>query len=115
MIIPMKLRFRRDRKGASAMIFGLAAVPLMVAMALGIDLAGVTAAKIKLEFAADAGLLAGVTTAANAVIADPDTYLTIGQTAGLQRFLAQAGQVISASTPVPTLTLTRSGAKIVGT
>ena len=33
----------------------------------------------------------------------------------MQRFLAQAGQVISASTPVPTLTLTRSGAKIVGT
>jgi Flp pilus assembly protein TadG len=109
------LRFRSDRKGVSAMLFGLAAVPLMVAVALGIDLAGVTAAKIKLEAAADAGLLAGVTTASNAVISNPDTYLTIGRTAGMQRYLAQAGHVISASTPIPTLTLTRSGTKIVGT
>lgn len=115
MIIRKILHFRSDRKGASAIIFGLAAVPLMAAVALGIDFAGVTAAKIKLESAADAGLLAGVTTAANAVIANPNTYLTIGKTAGMQRFLAQAGQVISASTPIPALTLTRSGTKIVGT
>ena len=115
MIISNIARFRADRKGVSAMVFGLAAVPLMVAVALGIDFAGVTAAKIKLESAADAGLLAAVTTAANQVIANPSTYLTIGKTAGMQRFMAQAGQVISASTPIPVLNVTRSGSKIVGT
>jgi Flp pilus assembly protein TadG len=115
MLIGKMRRFRSDRSGVSAILFGLAAVPLMVAVALGIDFAGVTAAKIKLESAADAGLLAGVTTAASSAVANPDTYLTIGRTAGMQRFLAQAGKVISASTPSPALTLTTSNGKIVGT
>jgi Flp pilus assembly protein TadG len=115
MMSPKMERFRTDRRGISAITFGLAAVPLAVLVALGIDFAGVTAAKIKLESAADAGLLAAITTAASSAIANPDTYLTIGETAGKQRFKAQAGQVISASTPVPTLSLTRSGANVVGT
>ena len=108
-------RFRSDRRGASAMIFGLAAVPLMAAVALGIDFAGVTAANIKLKSAADAGLLAAVTTAANAVVTNPNSYLSIGKTAGMQRFLAQAGQIISTATPIPSLSVTRSGANVVGT
>lgn len=115
MINPNMARLRSDRRGISAMVFGLAAVPMMVVVALGIDFAGVTAAKIKLESAADAGLLAAVTTAANSVVASPSTYLTIGKTAGMQRFMAQAGHVISSSTPIPVLNVTRSGNNVVGT
>ncbi len=107
--------FRSDRRGVSVIIFALSVLPLMGIVALAVDFAGVTAAKIKLDSAADAGLLAGVTTAANSVITNPSAYLMVGKVAGTQRFLAQAGQVISANTPVPALSVTRSGNKIVGT
>src|SRR3954452_16141144 len=90
-------RFQSDRRGVSAVIFALAAVPLIVGAALAIDVAGVTAATIKLESAADAGLLAGVTTAASAGLAGTDwaTIVKNSQDAAKARSIAQAGQIIS--------------------
>ena len=95
------------------MIFAVALVPMMAIIAVAIDFGSAVVVKTQLDLAADAAVLTAVTTAANAITTDPN-YLTDGQTAGQVRFAAQAGHVASAGTPVYTIAVTRSGAKIIG-
>ena len=49
--------FHRDRRGATAVVFAAAAVPLFSLIALAIDYSGIVAARAKLNLAADSGVL----------------------------------------------------------
>jgi Flp pilus assembly protein TadG len=104
---PQFLRFRKDRVGATAIILGLAIPVLIGGVGLAIDLAGVLAAKTKLEMGADAGALAGTMTSTNAIRTDPNNYIADGVAAGEARFTAQIGTIATVSSPVGTVTVTR--------
>ena len=109
------LRAWRDRRGVTAVVFALSIIPVLSMVALAIDVGRAVSAKSQLDLAADAGVLAGVRTAAIAYGNNPTTYLTLGQTAGGLRFDAQAGQIAAVSTSIRSIAVTRTGAMVVGT
>jgi len=105
----------RDRRAVTAIVFALSLFPLMAIVALGLDAGMAFSAKARLDTAADLAVLAGVRTAVNALAANSANYIALGQTAGTQRFNAQAGQQIAAiSAPVSSVALTATGTAIQG-
>src|SRR3954469_25623447 len=108
-------RRRRDRRGATAVIFALSIFPLVAMIAVAVDFGTAVSAKARLDLAADAGVMAGVMAAANDLGTNPANYLTVGAAAAKKRFLAQAGTIGSVSQGTPAASLTRSGSKILGT
>ena len=104
-------RFRADRKGATAVVFGLTIMAMMLMVAIAIDFAGVVAAKTKLELAADAAAMTAATTASQMYIAGGSTLAQIeaaATTAGQNRFIAAFGGVSNVSTPpLPTVTVSQ--------
>ena len=99
------LKFIADRRGATALVYGLAIVPMMALVALAIDFGGITAAKTKLDLAADAGALTAAVTAAQAwesgVTTSTTTANSNGVAAGQQRFLAQSGTINNVTVQLP--------------
>lgn len=53
-------RFRRDRRGNIAVIFGIACIPLISAVGCAIDYSEATRMKAKLQSAADAAAVASI-------------------------------------------------------
>jgi Flp pilus assembly protein TadG len=103
--IQQLLRVMADRRGATALVYGLAMVPMTMLVALAIDFAGVTAAKTRLDLAADAGALTAAVTAAQDWESGTTTSTTVadaaGVAAGQQRFLAQAGTTNNVTVQLP--------------
>ncbi len=87
------------------MVYGLAIVPMMMLVALAIDFGGITAAKTKLDLAADAGALTAAVTAAQAWESGAATTTTTadadGVPAGQQRFAAQSGTINNVTVQLP--------------
>ena len=62
----MARRFRRDRRGATAIAVALMLVPMIISAGAAVDYARISAARAQLQAAADAAALAGVGTYENA-------------------------------------------------
>lgn len=114
-------RMRRDRRGVTAVIFGVAGIAVTMMVGLVIDFSTFMSLRTQLSLAADAGVLAGVTQAATQLGPNPGGYISLGQQAGQTRFIAQSGlqggngaggQITGAT---QSLTITRNGALISGT
>jgi Flp pilus assembly protein TadG len=108
------IRFRRfgtDRAGATAVVFGLSAMAMMLIVAIAIDFAGVVAAKTKLELAADTAAMTAATTASQMYItggSTTDQIQAAATTAGQNRFVAAFGGVNNVTTPaLPTVTISQ--------
>jgi Flp pilus assembly protein TadG len=102
-------RFSTDRAGATAVVFGLSVMAMMLIVAIAIDFAGVVAAKTKLELAADTAAMTAATTASQMYIAGGNTTAqiqTAATTAGQNRFVAAFGGVNNVAAPsLPTVTV----------
>jgi Flp pilus assembly protein TadG len=94
-------RFVQDRRGNVAMIFGLAAIPLIFAVGMSVDYANNARKWSAMNAAADAAALAGVTPA---MMLQSDAA---AQTAATNMFTAQVTGVIS-NDSVTNLTITSS-------
>lgn len=99
----------RDRRGTVALVFALMIVPILALGGLVIDAGMTMTARSGLDLAADAAALAAVTAAVSDLPTDSSNYLTVGKTAGANRFLAQAGSIASVTKNTPTLSVVRSG------
>ena len=98
-------RFAKDNRGNVAMIFGLAAIPLLFATAMAIDYGNNSRKWSELNAAADAAALAAVTPA---MMQASDAT---AQTAATDIFTAQANTItnIVPGTLQPTVTITDTG------
>jgi Flp pilus assembly protein TadG len=98
-------RFARDRRGNVAMIFGLAGIPLIFAVGMGIDYGNASRKWSQMNAAADAAALAGVTPA---MMSSSDA---VAKTAAINMFTAQTNTIsnLVPGTLVPTVTVTDSG------
>lgn len=114
-------RLRHDRRGVTAVVFGIAGIAVTMMVGLVIDFSTFMSLRTQLSLAADAGVLAGVTQAATQLGPNPGSYISLGQQAGQTRFIAQSGlqggngaggQITGAT---QSLTITRNGALISGT
>ena len=105
------MRLLRDRRAATALLFGLAALPIIGLIGAGVDFAFVFQAKTQLNAAADTAAMAATTTAAAGFTAGQPsaTYMSAGKTAGTQWFNALAGAVPYTTVQAPTVTLTKNG------
>ena len=117
------LLLRRDRRGATAVVFAVIFVAVLMAVGLTVDFAAFMLARTNLSLAADAAVLAGVTTSANAILipGTSSAYNTVGVNAALTRFNGQAGMVASASmagkitlTSAPAVVLAVNGNTLTG-
>jgi Flp pilus assembly protein TadG len=104
-----RMTLRRDREGAVAMLFALAALPLLGLVGLAIDFGFATQAKSQLALAADTAAMQATVTAANAFATGTTTLAqaeSLGVTAGQNWFAIQAGNVIAGSNYAsPTVTI----------
>lgn len=103
-----------DRRGTTAVIFALSILPILGMIGLAVDLGLAVSAKSRLDLAAETAIVAGVMAAVNTVGTDPNNYLTVGQTIGAQRFLAQAGTAAFVAQATPGWSMTRSGITLTG-
>jgi len=106
-------KFARDRSGNVGMIAGLAALPLMGMVGLGIDYSYMLSYKWKLKLATDASAVGGVTGVQNYIkaytgSADPtDAAKAAGVALAQAQFKVNTGRVANGSaTPTPTVTVT---------
>ncbi len=100
------LRFGTDRSGVTALIFALAAMMLLLAIALAVDFGGIIAAKARLDIAADAAALTSATVASQMYVASGSltaAQTTAAQNAGVNRFRAVFGSMANVSSPTPGL------------
>jgi Flp pilus assembly protein TadG len=105
-------RFRTDRAGVTAMVFALASMAMILAVALAIDFGGAASAKTKLDLAADSAAMAAATTASQMYITGGSTTAQIqdaATTAGQNRFVAEFGSIGNVATPpLPSVTITQN-------
>ncbi len=96
-------RFARNERANVAMIFGLAAVPLIYLTGMAIDYTWAVDRQVQLNAAADAAALAGVT----------PTMMTqtqsVAQTFATSTFNAQASAIAGVTSPVPNVTVSANG------
>jgi Flp pilus assembly protein TadG len=103
-------RFSRARRGAVAMIFCLALVPLVFLVALAIDYSFFAEARSQVQLAADAAVTHAVRAAAGTYSLEEVTQkissttattdaIAAGETAGQNWFAAQLGQLPTATVP----------------
>ncbi len=87
--------FRRDRRGAVALQFGVLALPLILGVAFATDYGFFIQSQAQLNEAADAAALHAVRVASNRYLAGGTLAdaKAMGQTAGTQWFTAQAGKL----------------------
>ncbi len=100
---------RLGRAGNVAMMFAIAAIPLIGVMALAIDVGRVVWTKSRLDQAADSAALLVATVAANAYKAGDPNYLAEGKAAGQSRFLAETGSQPDLSSAAPVIGLSQNG------
>jgi Flp pilus assembly protein TadG len=108
-------RFRRfwtDCAGATAVVFAVAFLAMMLSVAAAIDFGGAVAAKTKLDLAADTAAMAAATTASQMYItggSNPAQIQAAATTAGQTRFAAAFGSASNVPTPpLPSLTITQT-------
>jgi Flp pilus assembly protein TadG len=117
---PWLMRIGRDRRGVTAIVFAVGALSATMMAGLVLDFGNYMLIRGNLNLAADAAVLTGVTQAATQLGANPETYLTLGQQAGMTRLSGQSGQTSNAvrlgqvSAPVVDMTVSRSGSVITG-
>lgn len=103
-----------DRSGSLTTIFAFSAIPLIGFVGLATDYGLELAAKSKLDHAADAAVVAAITSAQTYIVSytgtgDPTAdALKVGQAQGLAQFNANTGS-LPATVPAPTITMTASG------
>jgi len=106
----------RDRKGAVAMLFGLAAIPLLLLVGLAVDFGFIAQTRAQLDLAADTAALTAAQSAGAAFVANNPNVATPsvqGIAAGTAWFTAQVGTipdvVKSSSNPSVTVNVVPSG------
>lgn len=101
------IRFGNDRRGNIAIMTALLAIPLIGISGLAIDHSIKSAAKIKLDQAADAAALAGATAAAQQIRGGTtqSAALSNGRAIALQAFAANAGKNFATDNPAPSAQL----------
>ena len=113
--------FAGDRVGNVAVITAFAALPLVGITGLAIDYSTEVTVKTKLDHAADAAALAGITTAQTYLASYAGSgdvtaaALAAGQTQGLAQFKSNTGTIPSGTLQNPTVTVTSSGQTLTGT
>ncbi|CAH2602030.1 Pilus assembly protein [Rhodovastum atsumiense] len=109
-------RLGRDRKGAVAIIFGLAVVTILLFVALAISFSGVIYARARLDTAADAAVLTTVMSAKETYEKNPfvSDFPTARQD-GTNRFLAQSGSIPYVSNIVPQVSVSQTDGKFTAT
>jgi hypothetical protein len=85
---------RRD--GAVSVLFAASTVSMLMIVGLAVDYSFYTTAERQLNSAADAAALHAVRVAVEAIQQNKTNYVTLGQTAGQEWFVAQAGNVAQA-------------------
>ena len=103
------MRLRRARRGNVAMLTALLAVPLTGMVALAIDFGNATAARARLDAAADAAALLATTVASNQYLAGVANPTGTAQTAAAARFAAMAGAQANVALGPPLISVTQSG------
>jgi Flp pilus assembly protein TadG len=111
-------RFLAGRSGNVSIVFAISLLPMIGLVGLGVDYGIALSDKTKLDNAADAAVLAAVSTA-KAYIAqnaasqsDPDltsNAKAAGQDRGARAFTVNGGSLLNATTPAVTPNLSRSG------
>jgi Flp pilus assembly protein TadG len=96
-------RFIRDRRGSSAMIFGLSLIPIFFLTGMAMDFTSAAQKRTRLNAAADAAALAAVTPAM--MIQSNSAALT----AATNMFNAMAANITAASVNPPTITMSNAG------
>jgi Flp pilus assembly protein TadG len=86
-------RWRKDQRGAVAVLFAITFTALLALVALGIDVGFAVWARGQLDIAADAAALTAATKGANDYVAGNSTWETTGEEAGEKRFYAQADTI----------------------
>jgi len=91
--------FCRARRANVALIFGLAAVPLLGMVGAAIDFSLASSAKTQLDAALDSATLLATTSASNAIAngSSADAAIAAAQTLATQRFTAQVAALSSAT------------------
>src|SRR6202050_5090374 len=96
-------RFIRDRRGGTAMIFGLSIIPIVFMTGMALDFTSAAQKRTRLNAAADAAALAAVTPAM--MIQSNSAALT----AATNMFNAEAANLGSATVNAPTITISNAG------
>ena len=104
----------RSNGGNVSVLFAFSLVPMIGLVGLGVDYGVALSAKTKLDNAADAAALAAVATAKAYVAANPTAAnltadaISAGTDRATRAFAVNAGRIPFATTPTPTINLTRS-------
>jgi Flp pilus assembly protein TadG len=93
----------RDRRGSSAMIFGLSVIPIVFLTGMALDFTSAAQKRTRLNAAADAAALAAVTPA---MMLQPNAAAL---TAATNMFNATAANIGAATVNAPTITMTNAG------
>ena len=99
----------RDRRANVAVVMGLLAVPLLGGVSLAIDFGNATAARARLDAAADSAALLATTVASNQFQAGASNAAASGQAAAAQRFNAAAGTIAQVTLSAVNVAVTQSG------
>jgi Flp pilus assembly protein TadG len=111
MMTARRPNLRTNRRGATALLFGLAALPLIAIVALAVDFGAAASAKAKLDLAADASALTTVMSASNVYANNPLAVLTPAISDGRDRFRAQIGSINGVTLQPIDVQVTRDGSK----
>lgn len=109
------MRLWAARRGNVALITALLALPLTAMVGLAIDFGGATAARARLDAAADAAALLATTVASNQYLAGASSPVATARAAGLQRFNAQAGSQQNVAVNPAVVAVTQSGSLFTAT
>ncbi len=109
-MVSLLQRWWGDRSAGIALMFAVAAIPIIGTIGIAVDLGFVTQTKTQLNAASDAAALAAAKVAADAFTAGQQNYIAAGQTAGTEWFKSQTNSVLGPKAPDPTVTVTQSGA-----
>lgn len=96
-------RFVHDRRGSTAMIFGLSLIPIIFLVGMGLDFSSAAQKRVLLNAAADAAALSAVTpTAMNQTTSQAQTTAT-------NIFNGQASLISGLTNTTPSISVTQSG------
>ncbi len=114
---PGRDTFRDAKAGNVTILFALSLIPMIGLVGLGVDYGVAFTDKTKLDNAADAAVLAAVATAKAYIATNSGTQtdpsltnnaIAAGNDRGMRAFAVNAGALPFATTPIPTLSVSRS-------
>ena len=109
-------RFRRDRRGNVAVIFAIAAIPIVSAIGCAVDYSMATRMKAKLQSAADAAGIAALSQKSPGYLAASvmtgDGPVTAGVTDATNVFNANMNGITGYTNPNINITMTKTGIKL---